>query len=68
LGAWPLFGGYLAYPPYSYDGFDTVGEAPLVKFVSPPEPPRVLSCQRSRETVTVASPDGGGREIKITRC
>jgi hypothetical protein len=65
---WPWVGGYLGYPPYSYYGFDSIGDAALVRFASPPEPPRVLSCQRSRETVTVSSPDGGSREIKITRC
>jgi hypothetical protein len=64
----PLVAGYLAYPPYSYYGADAVGEAPLVRFVSPPEPPRVLNCQRSREAITVAAQDGGTREIKITRC
>jgi hypothetical protein len=32
------------------------------------QPPRVLSCQYTRETVTVPSESGGTREITVTRC
>jgi hypothetical protein len=39
---------------------------PQVVFVSPPQP--TLTCNHSREAVTVLSEEGGTREITITRC
>jgi hypothetical protein len=68
-GAWPWYGGYVALPPGMgvYAGGYGQTLAPLtVKFV--PEPPRALSCHRSRQTVKVPAQDGGSSEITVTRC
>jgi hypothetical protein len=62
----PLWGGGFVDAPYFTPA--SVGDAPHVVFVSPPAPPRALTCQRSRDTVNVQSEDGGTREISITRC
>lgn len=64
---YPLYGGVAASAPY--DAPDFIGSAQLIGIASPPrEPARVLTCRHSQETVTVASEDGGTREIRITRC
>jgi hypothetical protein len=62
----PWWGGGFADAPYVTPA--SAGDAPQVVFVSPPAPPRALTCQRSRDTVNVQSEDGGTREIRITRC
>jgi hypothetical protein len=62
----PWWGGGFVDAPYFTPA--SVGDAPNVVFVSPPAPPRALTCQRSRDTVNVQSEDGGTREIRITRC
>jgi hypothetical protein len=67
----PLLAG-TALPGGYYDasyGY-ALGEADngTIVVVRPPEPPRVLTCERSRQTVTVDSEYGGTREIRITRC
>jgi hypothetical protein len=65
----PFLGGVITSTPYAYYGPDYVGGALLREVVSPPpEPPRVLNCHRSQETVIVPSEDSGTREIRITRC
>jgi hypothetical protein len=60
---WP--GGYIDTVPVlsAYDG-----EAQRQIFVVAPEPPRMLGCHHSQETVTVPSEDGGARKITIVRC
>jgi hypothetical protein len=68
---YPSYGGVAAFAPY--DTPDFIGSAQLVGIASPPrEPVRVpmpvLTCRHSEQTVTVASEDGGTREIRITRC
>jgi len=61
-------GGVTSSPYYDYSPF-LVGDASISAPVAyPPEPPRVLTCHRTQETVTVLSEDSGVREIKITRC
>ncbi|HZQ11486.1 MAG TPA: hypothetical protein VFB31_01610 [Pseudolabrys sp.] len=59
------YGGYIATAPY--------GDQPAVTYVAAPEPiivqpPRVLSCQRSEQVVTVPAEAGGTRDIRVTRC
>ena len=34
----------------------------------PPDPPRVLTCHRSEETMVVPAEGGGEQQIRITRC
>jgi hypothetical protein len=68
---YPSYGVVAAFTPY--DAPDFIGNAQLAGIASPPrEPARmsmpVLTCRHSEQTVTVASEDGGTREIKITRC
>ena len=63
---WP--GG--AYDPFygyglSYAGDGQTGDVVIVR---PPEPPRVLTCQRNQVTVTVPSENLGTREVTVTRC
>jgi hypothetical protein len=63
----PLYGGVAASA--LYDAPNSFGNAQLAGIAFPPrEPARVLTCRHSQETMTVASEDGGTREIKITRC
>ena len=33
-----------------------------------PEPPRVLTCHHSQETITVRAEGGGEQQVRITRC
>ena len=60
---WPYYGGYVAMPSDAQ---------PVVNVAVPPaiivQPPRALTCQRSREVVTVPTEEGGTRAITITRC
>src|SRR5512136_1466192 len=62
----PLFGDSIESAPYFAP--DYVSDVLLERFVSPAEPPRVLNCRRTQETVTVPAEDGGTRELRITRC
>jgi hypothetical protein len=34
----------------------------------PPDPPRVVTCRRSEEVVTVPIEGGGEQQVRITRC
>jgi hypothetical protein len=67
------YGGY-----GGYGGFDAgtlssafYGESnipPLQGREFPPDPPRVLTCHRSQETMMVPAEGGGEQQIRITRC
>jgi hypothetical protein len=57
----PLYSGYLLLPPY--DASTTY--APPQPFVFVSEPRR---CRYDRQVVTVASEQGGTRQITVTRC
>ena len=66
-------GGAVTVAPYgyaygAYDAPSYVDIGPPVVAETPPAPPRVLTCQRREETVTVPSEYGGVREIRVTRC
>lgn len=52
------------WPDYGYGDIpnDAFGDNTV------PEPPRTFGCNRSVETVTVPSEDGGTRQIKMIRC
>ena len=65
-GQWPLYGGVVTAAPETSDNMITDATPETVVFV--PEPTRTLSCQHSREIVTVPSEQGGTRQITITRC
>jgi hypothetical protein len=54
----PLYGGYLFLPPYE----PYVAPQPIV-LVSEPH-----RCRYDRQVVTVASEQGGTRQITVTRC
>jgi len=62
--------GYGYYDPYfAYaSGYADDGQTGDIVIVRPPEPPRVLTCQRNQVTVTVPSEFVGTREITVTRC
>jgi len=67
LNAFP-YGGYFAgVAPSSYYT-EPVTIPPLQAREFPPDPPRVLTCQRSQETITVPAAGGGERQVRITRC
>jgi hypothetical protein len=57
----------LSSSPYDVWSNRNGGDLPPTLAVPPP-PPYELSCERSHETVTVVSDDGGTRAIKVTRC
>ena len=59
-------GGIVAVPPYAPANAVNYVLPPRVIYV--PEPPRALTCHRSRETVTVPTDTGGTRQITVTRC
>jgi len=64
----PLLAG-TAWPSGTYDPYYAdVAQTGDVVVVRPPEPPRVLTCQRSQSTVTVPSEHAGTRDIIVTRC
>jgi hypothetical protein len=65
-GQWPLYGGYVAVPPYGPDNIINYAAPTTVVYV--PEPPRALSCHRSHDTVTVPSETGGTSKVIVTRC
>jgi hypothetical protein len=65
-GQWPLYGGVVTAAPDASDNIMTSATPETVVFVS--ETSRTLSCQHSREIVTVPSEQGGTRQITITRC
>ena len=68
LNAFP-YGGYFAgVAPSSYYTGPTDTIPPLQVREFPPDPPRVLTCQRSQETITVRAEGGGERQVRITRC
>jgi hypothetical protein len=63
----PFYSGALvAVPPYAADASMTYAPPPAVVYVA--EPPRALTCHRSRQTVTVPAEAGGTRQITVTRC
>ena len=65
----PVFG--VAWAPYwapYYGAPDYLTGDPVDATASPPEPPTMLTCKRSQQTVTVPSWDGGTKEVRITRC
>jgi hypothetical protein len=41
---------------------------PLQGWEFPPDPPRVLTCHRSKETIAVPVEGGGEQQVTITRC
>jgi hypothetical protein len=46
-----------------------VGNAPpLLVREWPPDPPRILNCQRYYEIIKVPTEDGGEQQVRITRC
>ena len=57
----------LSSSPYDFWSNGSGGDLPATLAI-PPAPPYELSCERSYETVTVTSDNGGTREIKVTRC
>jgi len=61
------YGGYVAVTlssaPYGESDIP-----PLQGREFPPDPPRVLTCHRSRETMAVPVEGGGEQQIRITRC
>jgi hypothetical protein len=66
-GGFGDYGGFVAgtWPGASY------GESnipPLHGREFPPDPPRVLTCHRSQETMVVPAEGGGEQQIRITRC
>jgi hypothetical protein len=61
-----MYGGYGALLPYDTGNGVTYAAPETVVYVL--EQPRELTCQFSRQTVTVPSEEGGTREITITRC
>jgi hypothetical protein len=58
---YPIFA--VPYTAPDDSNYEAVAELEL-----PSEPPRVLNCQRTWQTVIVPSVTGGTREITITRC
>lgn len=54
------------WPDYGYDDVPTDASGDIDNVV--PEPPPTSVCNRSVETVTVPSEDGGTRQIKMIRC
>ena len=65
FGLWPLYG-YYNSPPYTLDDAMTYSTPETV--VLAPEPPRVVGCQHSQQTVTVPSENGEPRQVTIIRC
>jgi hypothetical protein len=69
---------YRAFNTFPYGGFVTgmvssvsYGDSnipPLQARELPPDPPRVLTCHRSQETITVPVESGGEQPVRITRC
>ncbi|MBI2716654.1 MAG: hypothetical protein HYX37_19740 [Rhizobiales bacterium] len=57
----PHYGGYVILPPY--DPYVTYALPQPIGFVS-----ESRSCRYDRQVVTVASEQGGTRQITITRC
>ena len=66
LSTYGYYGGVVALEPHLYDEYRPYALPQEVVFVR--EPPRVLDCKRTRQTVTVPSEDGGTRQILVTRC
>jgi len=65
LNAFP-YGGYFVAPSSYYTEPVTIPPLQVREF--PPDPPRVLTCKRSQETITVPAVGGGERQVRITRC
>jgi len=64
------YGGYGGYVAGTLSGA-AYGESnipPLQGREFPPDPPRVLTCHRSQETMVVPVEGGGEQQIRITRC
>ncbi len=59
------FRGVVAFPPFVPN---VVSYAPHARFVFVAEPPPVLSCRHSQETVVVPKDNGGTQDVTITRC
>ena len=66
LGLWPLYGYYDYSPPYPLDDAMTYSMPETV--VPAPEPPPVVGCQHSEQTVTVPTENGKPRQVTIIRC
>jgi hypothetical protein len=74
----PLMQRYRAFNAVPYGGFvagtlssASYGESnipPLQGREFPPDPPRILTCHRSQETMVVPVEGGGEQQIRITRC
>jgi hypothetical protein len=74
----PLMQRHRAFNAVPYGGFvvgtlsntsDSESDIPLLQSQEfPPNPPRVLTCHRSQETVAVPVEGGGEQQIRITRC
>ena len=67
FNAFPYGGTFAGVAPSSYYT-EPVTIPPLQAREFPPDPPRVLTCQRSQETITVPAVGGGERQVRITRC
>jgi len=64
---WPLYGDYVAVPPYASDYDNTVPYAsPPETAVFAPEQPRTFGC--NQQMVTVSSEEVGTRQITVMRC
>jgi len=59
------YGGFVAGTLSSYGESDI---PPLQGWQFPPDPPRVLTCHRSRETMAVPVEGGGEQQVRVTRC
>ena len=61
------YGGYVAgtLSSASYSESDI---PPLQARAFPPDPPRALTCHRSRETMAVPAEGGGEQQVRVTRC
>jgi hypothetical protein len=67
-----------AFNAFPYGGFvaGTLSSAsysesdipPLQGREYPPDPPRALTCHRSRETMAVPFEGGGEQQVRVTRC
>lgn len=61
------YGGYVA-GTFSSASYGDSNIPPLQGREFPPDPPRVLTCHRSQETMVVPVEGGGEQQIRITRC
>jgi hypothetical protein len=61
------YGGFVA-GTFSSASYGESNIPPLQGREFPPDPPRVLTCHRSQETMVVPVEGGGEQQVRITRC